>query len=293
MATHRKRRRPRRRVLPRLLLILLAAVLILWGNTALQVTERDLTFSDLPEGFEGLRIVQLSDLHDREFGKGNARLYEAVANAEPDVILLTGDLVDRSSEDPVGYAAQVGEGLTAIAPVYYVTGNHEWAHGNAVVEDLKAALRETGVAVLSNESVPLERNGDTLYIAGLDDPNGYADQKAPAEVAAELYRAHGDAFWLLLAHRNNLFNGHYCHLGADLTFSGHAHGGIWRLPFTDGLLDTNLNLLPSFTSGLYRCDDEGCEGASVFVSRGLGNSPKWAIRLFNRPEVAVLTLHKG
>ena len=95
------------------------------------------------------------------------------------------------------------------------------------------------------------------------------------------------------AHRNTFFNGRYCRLGADLTFCGHAHGGIWRLPFTDGLVDTNLNLLPSFTSGFYHCNDEGCEGAEVFVSRGLGNSPKWAVRLFNRPQIAVVTLKKG
>ena len=79
----------------------------------------------------------------------------------------------------------------------------------------------------------------------------------------------------------------------DLVLSGHAHGGIWRLPFTDGLVDTNLHLLPSFTSGFYHCTDEDCEGAEVFVSRGLGNSPKWAFRLFNRPQVAVITLKKG
>ena len=112
-------------------------------------------------------------------------------------------------------------------------------------------------------------------------------------MAAEIYQNGTDPFWLLLAHRNNLFNGRYCRLGADLTFSGHAHGGIWRLPFTDGLVDTNLHLLPSFTSGFYHCTDEDCEGAEVFVSRGLGNSPKWAFRLFNRPQVAVITLKKG
>ena len=75
--------------------------------------------------------------------------------------------------------------------------------------------------------------------------------------------------------------------------SADTHSGIWRLPFTDGLVDTNLHFLPSFTSGFYRCTDEDCEGAEVFVSRGLGNSPRWAFRLFNRPQVAVITLKKG
>ena len=237
--------------------------------------------------------MQLSDLHNREFGQDNAELYKAVENAAPDVIFLTGDLVDEYAAEPVPYARSVGAALSAIAPTYYVTGNHEWAHGNAVVEEIKAALREAGVTVLSNEFVPLERDGDAILIAGIDDPNGYADQKTPDGLAEEIYSAYDDPFWLLLAHRNNLFNGRYCRLGADLTFSGHAHGGIWRLPFTDGLVDTNLHFLPSFTSGFYRCTDEDCEGAEVFVSRGLGNSPRWAFRLFNRPQVAVITLKKG
>lgn len=275
----------------------LAAVVLLllvyWGNVSLKTDETVFRSDALPVGFDGLRIVQLSDLHGRSFGTDNEGLYEAVTAAAPDVIFLTGDLVDRGTESPVEYARTVGEGLCAIAPVYYVTGNHEWAHGNAVVEELKAALRESGVTVLDNQYVPLERGGDTIFLAGIDDPNGYADQKTPHELASALYAAAGDPFWLLLAHRNNLFDGGYCRLGADLTLCGHAHGGIWRLPFTDGLVDTNLNFLPTFTDGLYHCGDEDCEGAEVFVSRGLGNSPKWAFRLFNRPQVAVITLKRG
>lgn len=288
-------KQPQKRRLP-LVLILLAALMagwVYWGNTSLQTTWVDPVFSALPEGWDGARIVQLSDLHSRKFGCGGAALFQAVAQAEPDYIFLTGDLVDEYDDDPLPYARQTGAALSAIAPTYYVTGNHEWAHGTAMVEALKTALRESGVTVLSNQFLPLERNGGTILLAGIDDPNGYADQKTPEELAAQLYAAWGDPFWLLLAHRNTFFNGRYCRLGADLTFSGHAHGGIWRLPFTDGLVDTNLNLFPSFTSGFYHCTDENCAGAEVFVSRGLGNSPRWAFRLFNRPQVAVLTLHKG
>ena len=138
---------------------------------------------------------------------------------------------------------------------------------------------------LSNTFVPLERNGDTITLAGIDDPNGYAGQKSPEEVAGEAREAVGNGFWLLMAHRNNLFDGEYCRLGADLVLSGHGHGGIWRLPFTDGLLGAGGQLLPGFTNGFYRCTD-GHE-AQVFVTRGLGGIP----RLFNHPQVAVLTLH--
>ena len=293
MAKHRKARSLFRLLLHWCLVLAVLALYVYWGNTAIKTDSVSYTSSALPSAFDGLRIVQLSDLHNREFGENNARLYRAVEQAGPDVIFLTGDLVDEYAEEPVPYARAVGRALSAIAPTYYVTGNHEWAHGNAVVEAIKTALREAGVTVLSNEYVPLERNGETMLIAGVDDPNGYADQKTPDALAREIYSAYDDPFWLLLAHRNNLFNGRYCRLGADLTFSGHAHGGIWRLPFTDGLVDTNMHLLPSFTSGFYHCTDEDCEGAEVFVSRGLGNSPRWAFRLFNRPQVAVITLKKG
>ena len=293
MAKHRRSRSPFRALMRWCLVLAVLALYIYWGNTSIKTDAVTYTSAALPASFDGLRIVQLSDLHNREFGENNARLYRAVEQAAPDVIFLTGDLVDEYAEAPVPYARAVGAALSAIAPTYYVTGNHEWAHGNAVVEEIKTALREAGVTVLSNQYVPLERNRETILIAGVDDPNGYADQRSPADLAAEVYQNGADPFWLLLAHRNNLFNGRYCRLGADLTFSGHAHGGIWRLPFTDGLVDTNLHLLPSFTSGFYRCNDEDCEGAEVFVSRGLGNSPKWAFRLFNRPQVAVITLKKG
>ena len=150
-------------------------------------------------------------------------------------------------------------------------------------------LQDAGVTYLRNEAVTLQRGGDTIVLAGIEDPNGYADQKTPAQVAADVYAKYGDPFWLLLAHRNNHFPGEYCLLGADLTLCGHGHGGIWRLPFTDGLISTTMELFPSYTNGLYTCDCGSCDGSTVFVHRGLGNSPRIP-RLFNRPEVAVLTL---
>ena len=183
------RRRPRSRLhaVMRWGLLALLVLFVYWDNTALRTDSLTYTSTALPAEFDGLRIVQLSDLHNREFGKNNQRLYAAVKQAAPDLIFLTGDLVDEYAEAPIPYAKAVGKALSAIAPTYYVTGNHEWAHGNAAVEELKTALRESGVTVLSNQFVPLERNGQTIFIAGIDDPNGYADQTTPEELAAKLY----------------------------------------------------------------------------------------------------------
>ncbi|MBE6996404.1 MAG: metallophosphoesterase [Ruminococcaceae bacterium] len=281
----KKKLSPLQRTLVWLAAVLAAALYLYWGNTAPQVTRLDAAFADLPAGFDGCRIVLLSDLHGAAFGKENEDLFSVVAAETPDLIALTGDLIDEDTPDPLAYAAETAARLSAIAPTYYVTGNHEWAAGD--VRELKSVLEESGVTVLSNEYLLWERGGDAIAIAGIDDPNGYADQKTPETLAAELYADLGDPFWILLAHRNDKFASQYSLLGADLVLSGHGHGGVIRLPFTDGLLGTQHNLLPSYTAGLYEEN-----GSALLVSRGLGNVGI-TFRAFNRPDIAVLTLHKG
>jgi len=280
-----RKRRPLRRLAAAVLAAALLCAFVWWDNTSLQTTHTSPRFSTLPAGFDGCRIVVLSDLQSTEFGAGNRDLLSAVAAAEPEYIFFLGDLVDRSRGLPAGYAETLALGLTAIAPVFFVTGNHEWALGG--VSALKETLEKCGVTVLSNRYVKLKRDGDTLVLAGIDDPNGYADQKTAEELAAEIYAREGNPFWILLAHRNNRFESEYSTLGADLVVSGHGHGGIVRLPFTDGLLSSDRTLFPSYTAGLYEKN-----GSALFVTRGLGNSGPLP-RLFNRPEVAVVTLHRG
>lgn len=293
-----KEKKNRNRKLRRAITVVVVVLLVIegivlgvwWGNNSIRVDTFAFAAPGLPERFDGFRIVQLSDLHGKQFGQGNAELIAAVEQQTPDAIFLTGDLVDAHSS--VSDAVPLIEGLVALAPVYYVTGNHEWGSGQA--RETVKTLRELGVTCLENEFARVERDGEHIVIAGVHDPNGRADQKTPEQLAAEVYASEDTPpFWLLLAHRNNLFNGKYCRLGAALTFCGHAHGGIWRLPFTDGLIDTQMQLFPSFTSGFYSCTDQHSASAWVFVSRGLGNSPRFTFRLFNRPQVAVITLKKG
>ena len=282
-----KRRRPRRRsrrLLKLLVLLALCALFLWWSNHALQTQRFTYASPRLPEGFDGCVIVQLSDLHGAYFGEDNQELLSRVREAGPDYIFLTGDLLDQYRKTPHSYAAALGGALADIAPTYFITGNHEWALPG--VRELKRELEEAGVAVLSNEYVLLERSGDRALLAGIDDPNGFADQKTPEELAQEVREAWGDGFWLLLAHRNNYFEKQYSLLGADLVISGHGHGGLIRLPFTDGLVSAERRLFPSYTAGFYTAN-----GSDVFVSRGLGNSGP-TLRLFNRPEVVVLTLER-
>lgn len=290
MAKRRKSRRRRRgawlrRPLRGLVILLCCAAFFRWSNRSLQVTQWDAAFENLPEGFDGCRIAVLSDLHGAAFGRDGKALFRKVARQKPEYIFFLGDLEDYFRGAVPGYAEFIADGLSAIAPTYYITGNHEWAIGD--VPELKKRLTAHGVRALTNEFVALERGGESLILAGIDDPNGYADQKSPEAVAAEIYKEHGNPFWILLAHRNNYFPTQYCLLGADFVLSGHGHGGLIRLPFTDGLVSSNMKFFPSWTAGFYEKN-----GSRLFVTRGLGNSGK-SFRLFNRPEIAILTLRKA
>ena len=279
------RRRKKHPLLTFLLLLLFCALFFRWSNRSLQIETFDYTSPRLPALFDGCVLVQISDLHGALFGEDNEELLEQVRRQAPDYILLTGDLQDQYRQTPRSYSVSLGRALADIAPTFFVTGNHEWAFRD--IRELKRELEEAGVTVLSNAYVPLERGGDTLVLSGIDDPNGFAGQKTPEELAEEVRAAFGDPFWVLLAHRNNYFAEHYSRLGADLVVSGHGHGGIVRLPFLGGLIGTNRRLFPQWTSGLY------AQGDSVlFVSRGLGNNtvPFQGFRIFNRPELAVVTL---
>ena len=277
-----KRRHPLRWVAALLILLAVGWCFLQWQLWGIQVTVTQVGVHGLPDGFEGLRIVQISDLRGHEYGQDSEALLALVAQQAPEFIVVTGDLIDQESH--LAMVPALARGLAAIAPTYYVTGNHEWAVGG--VPRLKGILTECGVTVLSNQYVTLERNGDSLVLAGVDDPNGYADQKTPEELYGEIQREAGDLCTILLAHRNDRFD-QYAAAGYDLVISGHAHGGIVRLPFTDGLLGTDRKLFPTWTAGVYTLGD-----STLFVSRGLGNNtvPIHGFRLFNRPDLAVLEL---
>ncbi len=273
---------PMKRHRLRTLVVLLAAVLAATGfwyveNYVIEAETFSLASPRLPPAFDGLRVVSLADLHGRVFPDG--RLAEAVAAAEPDLIALNGDIADENS-DPAAVAREMGR-LTESAPVYYVSGNHEW-----VMEDpwgFFRLLEEAGVTVLHNEWEPLTVAGETIVLAGVDDPNGPWDQKTPEALVAEIRAALGDVYILMLAHRNDqleLWSG----LEVDTILCGHGHGGVVRLPFVGGLVGPGREWLPSYTGGLYEAGR-----TEMVVSRGLGNTGL-PLRLFNRPHLPVVVL---
>ena len=262
---------------------LLAAGFLLWGNCSLQTTETALVSPALPPAFDGLRIVELADLHGRVFGRGSRRLLAAVRRAEPDLICIDGDLFDEHTD--LAMLPPLLRGLCAIAPVSYVTGNHEWRVPG--LRGILAQMRACGVTVLQDDWRVLRRGEDALVLAGTDDPCGPAERKTPAELIADIRAEAGEAaFLLLLTHRNDQLP-QWSALGVQAVLAGHCHGGVVRLPFVGGLFGTDRRLFPAWDAGLYRQGE-----TALYVSRGLGYT-NVHFRLFNRPEVAVIVLRRG
>ncbi len=271
--------------------LLTALALVLWhGNCALTVTNCTVSSSHLPAGLDGLRIAQVSDLHGAVFGAENGDLLAALRAAQPDLIAVTGDLIDsyRTGTDDEDWrdTAETVVRMTEIAPVYYVTGNHE-ARLSAVYPSLEEALRAGGVTVLRNGAATFSRSGAELCIWGVDDPSfaptQYEAETMDGALAALGAEAGTGDYLLLLSHRPELLEVYAAH-GVDLVLTGHAHGGQIRVPGLGGLAAPNQGLLPAYTSGLYRSG-----GTVMAVSRGLGNSI-FPLRVNNPPEVVLLTL---
>ena len=275
----------RRKLIVRLVLLVLAALVaacILLSKYGLEVTRLKLGFEELPAGFDGFRIVQLSDLHGSRFGENNARLLEAVAAEGPDIIALTGDFLDEGeTERELSELEALVRELSAIAPVYFVSGNHDWASGEAYT--LFETLEAAGAVCLRNEHLRLERGGDSIVLAGVDDPNGPAEMAEPDEFVASLRQEAPDSFVLLLAHRA-YWAERYPELDVDLILCGHTHGGIVRLPFVGGLAASNMGLFPEYDAGLFELPSY-----TLFISRGLGNSVPLP-RFLNTPEVVSIEL---
>lgn len=258
-----------------------------WGNRALTVTQLTVESQQLPAPFSGFRIAQVSDLHNAQFGPDNQNLLALLEAEHPDLILLTGDLVDSRRTD-LEIAIAFGTRAVQIAPTYYVPGNHEARLSHQDLETLRQGLESGGVIVLENRSEPLERDGAYITLAGVYDPNFYTDylMNDSALVMDSLLSGQDleqQDYTVLLSHRPELLDTYAAH-PVDLVFAGHAHGGQIRLPGIGGLAAPDQGLFPKYDAGLYTQ-----EGTQMVVSRGLGNSI-FPLRVNNRPELVLVEL---
>lgn len=258
---------------------------VIWGNTALEVTFLKVESPRLPKSFDGFRIAQVSDLHNAKLGENNADLLAALESAAPDIIVITGDLIDSRNTNLQVALDFVGKAL-AIAPTYFVSGNHEQR-----LEDYPAfaqSLLEAGVQVLKNEKVILEKDGDRVVLAGIEDPY-FMDRTLYGTMeyvtAGKLTQAQLDAqdYIILLAHRAELGQV-YADFGVDIAFSGHAHGGQFRFPWGGGVFAPGQGFFPAYTEGTHQFGN-----MTLVISRGLGNS-LMPFRINNRPELVIVDL---
>lgn len=275
----------------RVILLIIAAVLVLalliwllWANSSPAATQVTVASGALPEAFEGFKIAHVSDLHNAVFGRKNEKLLSLIRAAKPDIIAITGDLIDSRHTD-IDSALAFVEAAAEIAPVYYVTGNHE---SRLDFDEIEPRLIAAGARVLRNEAEDIGRGGERIRLAGIDDPSfirtgGTAEERAAAEL--EQLGDGGGTFTVLLAHRPELVEV-YAEYGAGLVLSGHAHGGQVRLPLLGGLYAPGQGLLPEYDSGLYSLGE-----TQMVVSRGLGNSVA-PLRVNNRPELVIVTLSR-
>lgn len=279
-----------------LLLVLLGLALFLnWSNKDLVTTNYTYSCAHLPENFKGYRITQVSDLQSEYFGEEQKDLLRTVAATKPDIIVFTGDLIDRNHTDYE--AARIAmEGLVKIAPVYYVNGNHEMALPEGTINDFYLELEDMGVNVLFDRHVKVEKDGQYIHLLGLsehtvfDCKNNIRSNKVRADedmmrlALDELSKNLGEEDVVVLLSHEPQYLETYASPKIDLIFSGHAHGGQIRLPFTDGLYAPGQGPMPKMTSGMR------VSGTSTLViSRGLGNST-FPFRVFNRPEIVTVDL---
>ena len=258
---------------------------IVWGNTALELNTYTISSSKLPQSFDGYRIAHVSDLHNAEMGKDNETLLTMLRDADPDMIAITGDLIDSGNTD-IEVALQFVREAVKIAPCYYVTGNHE-ARVNEYGE-LKAEMEAAGVTVLEDSRAEISIEGESIVLIGVNDPSYQTDYlfgDAESVIDAKLEELHTEngEFTVLLSHRPELFDTYADH-GMDLVLSGHAHGGQFRLPFVGGVVAPNQGLFPEYDAGIYT---EG--NTNMLVSRGVGNSIL-PFRINNRLEVILIEL---
>lgn len=275
-----------KRIIQFLLVMILLVVTVgycYFENREIEVTKITLN-ADIPPSFDDYTIAQVSDLHNTEFGENHTALLEKITKSQPNIIVITGDLID-SRRTKVTVALSFASKAMGIAPVYFVMGNHETRVAEYAL--LKEGLKGMGVVALENDSVYLTKGEERLRLVGIKDPDSVNEfgVRDSAVIKAWLndLEIKEEEYTILLSHRPELLEV-YAESKVDLVFSGHAHGGQVQIPFLGAIFAPDQGLFPRYTSGVY---EKG--NTKMVVSRGLGNS-LFPIRVNNNPELVVVTL---
>lgn len=271
-----------------LIMIVLAVIYYFLQLNWISVTTHVIHLDDLPKEFDGYKIVQLSDLHNQEFGYENERLIERINQIKPDIIVMTGDMLTNTREVSTNgdVLIKLVESLNQQYPIYYVTGEHEEGlyyedrnkyQIDGTKEDYEEKLSQLGVTVLNDEQVTITRQDATINVYGLKE-----HLSRDIQIDKRLGQSNKEEVTILLSHRPTYFDD-YTKWGADLIFCGDTHGGMIRLPVIGGILSAE-GFFPEYDGGLFRK-----ENSVMVVSRGLGNNPI-PLRINNRPEIVEVIL---
>lgn len=267
-----------------------------YNNKSIEVNKRLVESSLLPKSFDNFRIVQVSDLQSQEFGKDQKNLIKAVRRARPDIVVITGDLLDRNHTD-FDLALKAVVGLNSLAPVFYVNGNHELKVDKDMIEDFYDEIEALGVHILMDEYKRVKRGDDYINIVGLSEQTVLGTKEMTWELGEDYSREIlsesvrillselDEGYTILLSHEPQYIK-EYAAANPNLVFCGHAHGGQFRLPNGQGLYAPGQGIMPKFTEGIHVW-----ENTTMIISRGLGNSI-FPFRLNNRPEI-ILTILKS
>lgn len=277
------------------LVIFVFVGITIYQNSTIKVTKYDVKNSKIPKSFNDFKIVQLSDIHNDYYGDKLTDLIDKVKKEEPNIIVITGDLVDAQRYN-VENTLDFIDAIKDIAPIYFIYGNHDICiEGDSYYTRMVEDLENRGVIFLNIKEDKITIGDDSINIIGIQDPSVvYAIEKfAYLETSEEKTRAMIEEvlnevdtennFTIMLAHRPEYFEV-YTNYNIDLVLTGHAHGGQFRIPFIGGLYAPNQGLFPKYTSGVHSSNN-----TEMIISRGLGNS-RFPIRVFNTPEIVSITL---
>lgn len=271
-------------VLPGLALM---SALIYLDNTLLKVSKYEIKSDKIPKKFNKFKIIHLSDLHSCNFGENNSKLIKKVNDEHPDIIVMTGDMVNKYDKNFDRFL-NLAEILSKKYKIYYIIGNHEQRLRKDDLNLIIRKLNELGIRILNDERITIMREKDRINIYGIDIPLSYYKiRNKPSNIDEVIYEAlnkyNEKEYNILLAH-NPLYFEEYAKHNVDLTLSGHVHGGMIRVPVIGALLSPERKLFPKYSSGVYEENNK-----KLIVSRGIGHS-KPGIRLFNMPEIVSITL---
>lgn len=266
---------------------LLAARLYL-ENTLVEVSKYEIKSNKIPKEFNKYKIVQLSDFHSYGFKRDNLKLIEKIYEEAPDIIVITGDMVNKYDKTFEKFL-NIAEILSKKYKIYFIIGNHEIRLKKKDLEYILNKLKGFGIKILKDEKITIARKNGHINIYGLHIPLSYykiinRPTNVGEVVSKVLKRCKEEEFNILLAH-NPLFFEEYSKHNIDLTLSGHVHGGMIRIPIIGAILSPERKFFPKYSGGIYEINNK-----KLVVSRGLGHS-KRGIRLFNKRDLVSITLY--